>query len=537
MIRGFMTPQRASNARGYRIAPVFPGDIVMASNSGSISGAVFYDHDSDGVADNFDGPRFNFKMVLQGEHHDPDTVITDDEGNYSFDNLFADNYTVTELAKNGWTISSPDLGSYNVTMRSRLDTTGLDFGNFYLPDTTRYFTLSQANCKKSPVKENPKAAHRKLPTTGNIIDEAFKSGVIDPHGFLLGLEDTAQPPRFGSILLQSIKQIQFYYRRVPRKHNNKARCFNFREVRPGPKVASNETNDLSSELLPSKVAIYASDASVTPEGFGDLLFQNFDDETNINNGKSVRAIALFADSLLSLGCDDAGNYLPGFDQSMYDQTDSAITLINRSFLGTISTKSVIAASETLRTIPVRVKGRVALKDVPILWRDPNLVPAKHHYVPRAIEEEIPEEYALYQNYPNPFNPTTVISYSLPVNSLVTLKVFNILGQEVATLVNNELVDEGEHEVIFSAEGGSASGGVSSLSSGVYFYRMTASPEVGPSASSGPGPSTGSASSPLASGAERHGASGAHSGTGPSTGSGLMNSGQAFTDVKKFLLVK
>ncbi len=75
----------------------------------------------------------------------------------------------------------------------------------------------------------------------------------------------------------------------------------------------------------------------------------------------------------------------------------------------------------------------------------------------------PESYTLSQNYPNPFNPTTVISYSVPEKSEVTLKVFNLLGQEVATLVNG-VQNMGAHQVNFNAN---------NLSSGVYFYTIKA----------------------------------------------------------------
>jgi len=76
-------------------------------------------------------------------------------------------------------------------------------------------------------------------------------------------------------------------------------------------------------------------------------------------------------------------------------------------------------------------------------------------------EILPESYRLQQNYPNPFNPSTMISYQLPVSSDVSLKVFNILGREVATLVNTR-VAAGQHQVQFDA---------SSLSSGMYFYTL------------------------------------------------------------------
>jgi hypothetical protein len=76
---------------------------------------------------------------------------------------------------------------------------------------------------------------------------------------------------------------------------------------------------------------------------------------------------------------------------------------------------------------------------------------------------IPIGFGLLQNYPNPFNPTTIINYQLPVASHVVLKVYDILGREVTTLVN-EIKTAGYYSVTFNA---------SSLSSGIYFYRITA----------------------------------------------------------------
>ena len=75
----------------------------------------------------------------------------------------------------------------------------------------------------------------------------------------------------------------------------------------------------------------------------------------------------------------------------------------------------------------------------------------------------PLTFELHQNYPNPFNPSTVISYQLPINSSVNLKVYNLLGQEVATLVN-EQKKPGNYEVSFNG---------SNLASGVYIYRLEA----------------------------------------------------------------
>ena len=85
--------------------------------------------------------------------------------------------------------------------------------------------------------------------------------------------------------------------------------------------------------------------------------------------------------------------------------------------------------------------------------------------PTSVENEktIPTEYGLLQNYPNPFNPSTVINFNLPVESFVTLKVFNILGEQVANLIQNSL-SAGTQQVNFNAAG---------LNSGVYFYQLEA----------------------------------------------------------------
>ena len=86
---------------------------------------------------------------------------------------------------------------------------------------------------------------------------------------------------------------------------------------------------------------------------------------------------------------------------------------------------------------------------------------------------LPTEFGLEQNYPNPFNPSTNIKFQIPSTSFVTLKVFDLLGREVATLVNEEM-SPGSYERVFSAKGGSASGGDASwLASGVYLYRLQA----------------------------------------------------------------
>ncbi len=79
------------------------------------------------------------------------------------------------------------------------------------------------------------------------------------------------------------------------------------------------------------------------------------------------------------------------------------------------------------------------------------------------DSEIPLSFELFSNYPNPFNPTTTISWQMPKAGLVTLKIYDVLGREVTTLVNEE-VSAGKHETVFNAN---------RFSSGVYFYQLKA----------------------------------------------------------------
>jgi hypothetical protein len=82
----------------------------------------------------------------------------------------------------------------------------------------------------------------------------------------------------------------------------------------------------------------------------------------------------------------------------------------------------------------------------------------------SVPEEVPIAFALAQNYPNPFNPTTNMRFDVPIRSVITLSVYNILGQEVATLLDGELHGPGRYEIPFNG---------SRLGSGVYYYRMRA----------------------------------------------------------------
>lgn len=105
------------------------------------------------------------------------------------------------------------------------------------------------------------------------------------------------------------------------------------------------------------------------------------------------------------------------------------------------------------------------KDPPLTSVEPVFEPVVVQVAQKGV---VPTSYALNQNYPNPFNPSTEIAFALPQTGHVTLTVYNILGQSVKTLVDEEM-SAGPHQVTWD---GTANGG-SVAASGIYFYRIQA----------------------------------------------------------------
>ncbi|TAK61466.1 MAG: T9SS type A sorting domain-containing protein, partial [Bacteroidetes bacterium] len=207
-------------------------------------------------------------------------------------------------------------------------------------------------------------------------------------------------------------------------------------------------NELFAELLALKLNILASSYLKFPYGLADLVYDNSNDDVNDPfNGDRVEDIAAYVDQFLN-----CGNFPRGTDSTTYL---SVIKNINSAFAD--STVDTLCWSCTR----LMLTGVRTVNEISYLRESPTATPhAEFLPIPSV---EIPNDFSLEQNYPNPFNPSTAIRYSLSVKSVVTLKVFNVLGQEVAALLDNEAVEEGEYEIPFNAN---------TLPSGVYFYRIT-----------------------------------------------------------------
>jgi hypothetical protein len=233
-----------------------------------------------------------------------------------------------------------------------------------------------------------------------------------------------------------------------------------------PKVTPNK---LFAELVALKFNIAASQLGKTPPGFGELLYQN---PSNMFDGKSVLDISHAADTAMTYYTKENPLYTAPAHEGvnpLYEQLYEAVHQITHAFLGPLDTA-------TFENGPnLTVNGVVDLTTVPFL-KFPDgpvtitqLMPTTRETSSENEESvdlfdiaDLPSSPKLYQNYPNPFNPTTTLTFALNTSSVVTLKIFNILGQEVTTLMNNEEMDAGFHQAEFSAE---------TLASGLYFSRV------------------------------------------------------------------
>ncbi len=217
---------------------------------------------------------------------------------------------------------------------------------------------------------------------------------------------------------------------------------------------------LFAEAVALQCNIKASDLGLTPGGFGNLIFDA--GGSNPFNGKTIRDIAGTLDSYMSSYKDTVGKdhcaIPPGYEALDSIGFFGVIRMIDSAFSGPLDT---LGFATGLQLTPVR-----PLSQVSFLRLDSSFSAVGTQAAAGSNSFGFPERITLEQNYPNPFNPSTTIEFYLVRPSVVTMKIYNTLGQEVATLLNKETLDEGWNQVQFSAVG-------LKLASGVYFYRMVA----------------------------------------------------------------
>ncbi len=319
----------------------------------------------------------------------------------------------------------------------RIGENGKPAGGCYRTFNQNDFTVKSERIKR------PYYIPKPMPNAGNVRDTVFKR--LLTNGVMLGI---AKPE--SSTVYGWIKISRSYNAKRFLPQTDTPRPFDLRGTRYFLKQVSNPTprtynNRLAGELLTLKLNIFASDLGITNPGLGDLIFQDTVKD-NILNGKSLRFITSFVDSSLTMW--------RAYSKFVnYSQLDSSLLKINFAFASPI---------DSISTCPLTLTNNKGVFSTPFLklssFQSKTFIPNT-----TPFDEEIPESFALFQNYPNPFNPSTTIEFDLPEASLVTLKIFNTLGQEVYTLLEMEEMDDGRNAITFEADG---------LPSGVYFYRVS-----------------------------------------------------------------
>jgi hypothetical protein len=290
------------------------------------------------------------------------------------------------------------------------------------------------------------------PNGGNLLEFIYKRIVHRPLGVVVGMmTDT-----------NDVGWVR--YKTADRKffpHTNPARCFDristgsaithpFDRELKNPHVKKHN-NHLLGEVHALKLAVIANDSGATQPldttALGDLIYNDLGNPGDPGNGLTIRQLIFFVDSALTY-CDHFN-----LNPEIYAKLDTCVSRINRAFDG-----DYIAIS----LFPFIVAGTHSVAEYSFIHPNPTAAPFTRRSHDYSMLDQQPEQFLLLQNYPNPFNPTTTISFSIAQEGRVTLKVYNMLGQNVATLLNNEVIDEGEREVEFDA---------STLTSGIYLYRV------------------------------------------------------------------
>ncbi|MBI4811767.1 MAG: T9SS type A sorting domain-containing protein [Ignavibacteriales bacterium] len=288
------------------------------------------------------------------------------------------------------------------------------------------------------------------PNEGTVCEEAMKLAYPKikrgyagyPGGMYVGNANPDSASSYGWMRFEKGKSVSAY---LP--DTGAARYFDLYNDDPfvgekkNPKK-DKHNNRLAGELIALKIGIGASDAGITPPMFGDL---RYDDGNSLNpyRDKTLRQIAALADNYLTYGS--------RYPSVVWNQLDTVLTRINHAFHDTLK----IVSRQALVVTGVRLLDSVWYLKEAIA---PLIEPLAFD---RSSLDLVPEKFELYQNYPNPFNPTTTISFDLPEASLVTLKIYDMLGREVETVFDEIEFEEGNHEILYDA---------SSLATGVYFYR-------------------------------------------------------------------
>ncbi|MGA2625068.1 MAG: SdrD B-like domain-containing protein [Bacteroidota bacterium] len=482
---------------------------------GTIRGLVFNDANGNGVRDSGEVGLARWNVHLNGPVSAVDT--TDSTGNFVFANLGPGTYTVSESTHAGWFLTLPSgSGTSTVTMTSGLDSTGFAFGNFY-PSTVGYYARAGWNLLSLPLRVTDGRRSSIYPSSQSsafIYGHGYKIAdtIVNNIGYWLKFASFDSIPIHGEqrfldtvhvrqgwnligtlsvpVAVENIIQTPDSILKPFFSYDAQYGTYNiltpFDTLFPNRgywvKASSNGEFVLSSggmrihpAVVPSIVTSLESMNMITVQdrdGKSRTLYfgghEGVPQDVAVvelpprppQEAFDVRFSNGFAVWVSPKGSGDAS--VPIDIQGARFPLEVSWDLKGEGGSYTLSYESASDAHTPSWDIEVSGTGNVTITDshVRILNLKKN--------GSSTVLQTTPKEFQLEQNYPNPFNPTTVIGYQLPVQSYVTLRVYNVLGQEVRTLVDG-IQDAGVSSVGWGATNNSGM----SVPSGLYFYRLEA----------------------------------------------------------------
>ncbi|MEK7263835.1 MAG: T9SS type A sorting domain-containing protein [Bacteroidota bacterium] len=446
---------------------------------GSISGITFNDANGNSIKEVGESGLANWSMILSGAASE--TTATNANGNFSFTEIIAGEYSVNEVEQSGWLKTIPIGAETTIVLSAGENITAIYFGNWQ--DSAKFRTFrADTSLSKKAVKLKYKNNRLVLqPNIATAVENVFSS-IGKLGATFLGVKQTDKnlAKLYAWIAYKKASDLGKLYLSPHELLVNLAFPFDsVRSITDGrvekKKILSKEikadrkkyNNKILEQAVCFRLNILGSATSDTtlPNGFSALVLDtSFVLAGRELKGQTLLQIANYTDTLMTYW---KVNNVIGFEaySNLYDYSTKILQRINDDFSAPIETTNYAINKDKI----VFTKNVYLIKLLGIKTASSSGIVKK---VPGNREEEIlfssvsaePNTILLSQNYPNPFNPTTAIGFSLLAVGNVSLKIYDVLGREVATLLNNEQIEAGEHEIQFDANG---------LPSGVYFYRLSA----------------------------------------------------------------